>query len=182
MKKIMGVLILGCVLGALGAQEFKNFENWKTFSDEADGGDSKIATESSFIKLNGKEVLTVRATGKVTTKFQYGFAGMNAEPDPKTAEVLKSGTGVSFWTKGDGKTYRVRVETSNITDYDYYGFVFTAAKGKDIEIKVPYKSLKQEGWGGKKPFDPTKITKISFQTVGQPLESFELILSGLAAY
>jgi len=177
MKKNL-VLVITTLLVMSGvqlfAQDFINGFKWSVYDDTANGGSSVINMNSAMEKIGGKEVHVVTLTGKVTTKYQYGFAGVAVDPDEATLQALKIGKGISFKTIGDGKQYRVRIETSDITDYDYYGKVFYAPKdSKPKEVVVPYSSLTQEGWGAKKKFNPENIVKISFQTVGQPISSFE---------
>jgi len=174
MKKKLLIAGMFCAVVALCifAQGVVNGFSWAVYDDTANGGSSVITMKSTTEKIDGKEVYAVTFTGKVTTKYQYGFAGAVANPDDATLAALKSGKGISFETAGDGKKYRVRIETADITDYDYFGKEFVASKNAQ-EIVVPYTALTQEGWGAKKKFDPSKIVKVSFQTIGQPISSFE---------
>jgi len=178
-KSIVLLTVLLVSAGMLFAQSFSNSDKWSLFDDKGDNGSSKISRKSEIVNIDGNDVLSVTLTGTVTTKFQYGYAGATADGDPAVIEALKSASAITFKTKGDGKTYRVRVETSNVTDYDYFGFVFTAPKGKAVEVTVPYSKLKQEGWGAPKKFDAANAKKVSFQTVGQPIESFEFTIIDL---
>lgn len=161
------------------AQEFKASEMWNAYNDKADGGSSVIEKTSEIVKIGDRDVLSVTVKGSVTTQFQYGFCGLAASADPATLKALREGSGISFQTKGDGGKYRIRVETSDITDFNMFGKEFTAPKGKPVEIVIPFKSVAQEPWGIKKKFDPSKITKISFHTIGQPIPSYELTVIDL---
>lgn len=178
-KKIAGIAVLLLCAGLLFAQGFDKPDSWSTFADKADNGDSVVQKETAFEKRAGIDVLKVRLTGKVTTKFQYGYVGMTADGGSASAEALKKGKGITFKVTGDGKQYRVRVETTDVRDFDYYGFVFTAPQGKEVEVTVPYSSLKQEGWGAKKNFNPANASKVSFQTVGQPHASVDFTVIDL---
>ncbi len=163
----------------VAAQEFKASDKWNSFDDKANGGSSVVTKTSEFVKIGDRDVLSVTIKGNVTTKYQYGFCGLSADADPATLKAIREGSGIKFLAAGDGKKYRVKVETSDITDFNMFGKEFTAAKGKPVEIVVPFKSLTQEPWGIKKKFDPAKIVKVSFQTIGQPISSYELTITDL---
>lgn len=177
---LLTVLLVSAAM--LFAQSFSNSEKWVTFNDKADGGSSTVNKKSEMVSIDGKEVLAVTVTGEVTTKFQYGYVGITADGDPATVAALKEATGITFYTKGDGKKYRVRVETSDIKDFSYHGFVFTAPKGKMVQVTVPFKKLSQETWGATKKFNAANASKVSFQTMGQPISSFEFTIADLKPY
>ncbi len=179
MKKILAVAVAFAIAGALSAQSFNNPDKWGAFDDKGDKGDSIVKKESSFEERAGKNVLKVRLTGKVTTKFKYGFVGVTAEGDPATVKALQTGKGIVFKTVGDGKKYKVRVETSDVKDYDFYCFVFTAPVGTETEVVVPFEKLAQEGWGAKKKFNAANASKVGFQTVGQPHDSIDVTIIDL---
>lgn len=179
------ILTAALVLAAsalISAQTFNDPDKWFAFDDKANGGSSTITKATSIEPLGGKDVVAVAVTGAVTTKYQYGFIGFGADPSPETLAFMKTAKGIRFQAVGDGKKYRVKISTSVITDYDDYGFVFTAPTGKPVTVTVPYTSLTQEGWGAKKKFDPSKITKVQFQTIGQPIPAVSVKIIGLEAY
>jgi len=178
-KSFILVTVLLVSVAILFAQSFSNSEKWVTFNDKADGGSSTINKKAEMVTIDGKEVLAVTVNGTVTTAFQYGYAGITADGDAPTVAALKEATGITFYTKGDGKKYRVRVETSDVKDFNYHGFVFTAPKGKMVQVTVPFKKLTQETWGAQKKFNAANASKVSFQTMGQPLPSFELTIADL---
>ena len=176
------LLVLAAVFvsaGMLFAQSFSNSDKWSVYDDKGDGGSSTIAKKSEMVTVEGAEVLAVTLTGTVTKKCPYGYVGATADGDPATIAALKEATGITFYTKGDGKNYRVRVETSDIRDYDHFGFVFTAPEGKLVKVTVPFSKLTQEGWGAKKKFNAANASKVSFQTVGQPLERYAFTIADL---
>jgi hypothetical protein len=84
-----------------------------------------------------------------------------------------------FKTVGDGKKYKVRVETSDVKDYDFYCFVFTAPVGTETEVVVPFEKLAQEGWGAQKKFNAANASKVGFHTVGQPHDSIDVTIIDL---
>ena len=175
-RKLIASVVLMMALTAAGvfAQGFTNPDKWFTYDDKADRGNSKVSKASAFEQIDGRDVLSVTMTGEVTKKCAYGFIGIGVTPEPAELKALQGASGIAFKAAGDGRKYRVKVETSDIKDYDVYGFVFEAPKGAPVEISVPYAKMTQEGWGAKKKFKKENITKIQFQTIGQPIPTVEL--------
>lgn len=163
-----------CLLLAGSATVFAQSFSFFPFDDKGNGGSSEIKMDSTMETIQGKEYPVSTITGKVTNKYQYGFIGVAVKPDPKMLELLKSAKGIKFKVIGDGQKYRVKVETSDITDFDHYGKEFATKKGEPVEITVPYSALVQEGWGAKKKFNLASILQLGFQTIGQPIPSVSL--------
>jgi hypothetical protein len=172
-RSVFFIFALSMAASCIFAQTFKA-EMWSTYDDKGNGGSSIITLNAANETVEGTEALVATATGSVTTKYQYGFVGMIATPDKEILSGLVEGKGIRFKTSGDGLKYRVRVETSDITDFDYYGKEFTAPKGTPKEVVLKYSDLVQEPWGAQKKFDRSKIVKVSFQTVGQPIKAFSV--------
>ena len=167
--------ILLCSAFLLSA-DFTSPEGWFAYDDSAapNNGSSKISIES----VKNGEILSVTAKGSVTKKFQYGFAGFGINPSPAELANIKKAKGFKFKVKGDGRAYRVRTHTSNVSDYNYYGKIFITKPGQIIEVKVLYSELEQEAWGSKVVFNKNKITQITFQTTEQPIAGFALTIIG----
>ena len=173
MRKIyLSILTMLFVSGALFAQDFSSPDSWFTYDDKEapNNGSSSISMKSA----KEGDALAVSVTGSVTKKFQYGFAGFGVNPSKTELERLKVAKGIKFKVIGDGRAYRVRVEISNVKDYNHYGKVFITKPGQVVEVIVPYASLEQEPWGTKLVFKKGNIQKISFQTTEQPISKFEL--------
>ncbi len=160
----------------LFSADFSNPEGWFAYDDSAapNNGSSKIYIES----VKSGEVLSVTAKGSVTKKFQYGFAGFGINPSPAELANIKKAKGFKFKVKGDGRAYRVRANTSNIRDYNYFGKVFVTKSGQIVEVKVMFSELEQESWGTKVSFNKNKINQFTFQTTEQPIASFTLTIIG----
>lgn len=72
--------------------------------------------------------------------------------------------GLTYWYKGGA--HIVRVETSDVTNYDVHMMNMKAARTWTKAV-IRFKDLAQEGWGGVEvDFDPAHITNISFQAKG----------------
>ena len=72
--------------------------------------------------------------------------------------------GISYWFKGGKHT--VRLETSDITDYDVHGYVVNASYTNWKQVTVRFQDLTQEGFGEEVEFKKENITAISFQAKG----------------
>jgi hypothetical protein len=91
-------------------------------------------------------------------------------------------TGVHFWARGDGNTYRIELPSAAIKDYMYYSFPFTPPTDEWKEYRIPFKGFKQQPYGKKVPWTGTDIIGVHFFTVGGPLESFELQVDQIEFY
>ena len=138
------------------------------FYDDVTNGGS-----SSLIRGEYTEDGVFIMEGTVTAKLSYGFLGGGLAVKGDNKNLLSIAKGIKFMTKGDGKKYRIRIESRKVKDFDMHGYVFTAPS-TETEITVLYKDLKQEGWGSNVSFNPKDVFQISFQTVGQPHDSISL--------
>jgi len=161
----------------LTSADFSDPKRWFAYDDssEPNNGSSKISIEAE----NNSDGFYITAKGSVTKKFQYGFAGFGVNPSSVELANIKRAKGFKFKIKSDGRAYRVRVQTSNVKDYNYYGKIFVTKPGRLIEVQVLYSELEQESWGNKVQFNRNKITMITFQTIDQPIASFVITITGL---
>lgn len=163
MKKLMVLLAAALLSSAVFAQQ----KEWGVYTDADGNGGSSTATVTV-------ENDVTKVTGTVTTKYQYGFAGITLIGDKDAfIEELKNAKGIKLTVKGDGKDYNVRIETSDRSDYCFHEYTFKATE-KETTYEIPFKKLVQESWGKQKKFDVKKITTVSIQTIGQPIDSYSL--------
>jgi hypothetical protein len=167
---------------------------WYTYDDIPAGGSSKVwpPADQPFIMTEcGRKKGTFAAglKGSVTKDFEFGFIGMGYYMSP--ANVRKSfdlgnHKTISFWHKGDGGVYRVKIvstheEFINKDSDNQYGFDFkTGAQWQ--EIVIPFTSMSQQpGWGSKVELNKAllKIKEIQFMTLDRPLKSVELLIDTL---
>lgn len=71
--------------------------------------------------------------------------------------------GISYWYKGGKHT--IRVETSDVKDYDVHQAAVKAARVW-TKVTIRFKDLVQEGWGEEVDFIASNITAVSFQAKG----------------
>jgi hypothetical protein len=162
------MLITGTILSA---QSFYAV----TYDDKASqNGTSFINKVEDEEKIGGKTVKTFAFDGKVTTKYQYGFAGaIFIAADDETAEALWAAKGIKFKVVGDGKRYRFKAETPGGAD-NHYGKEFATKKDQENTVTIMFNTMAQEPyWGEKKPFKADEIKQLQIQTIGQPISSFK---------
>ena len=159
MKKLV---LFSCLVllagGFVFSQDFTNQEKWYTYNDKDNGGTYTV----------------VHMTGKVTTKYPYGFVGFGYRPVGADLDKVRNAKGITFKVIGDGKKYRFRGETTDIKDYNVHGKEFPTRAGQVMEVSIPWNYMLQESWGAKVGFVKGHLWQLSFQTVGQPYESVDL--------
>ncbi len=162
--------------------------NWFCANDAANGGNSVAMPDPFEIVTNDNGAHGssnyVRLTGKVTTKFQYGFILISFNLiDENTTMDLRKYSGIKFSYRGDGKSYTVQIKAKNNTDYNYYTYTITPTD-KWQDIAIPFTSFKQQAWGQKKSLEDSLKAAFGFQweTIGQPISSVKLELDDLNFY
>ena len=151
---------------------------WYAYDDKPNGGDSAIAYTGGGVGLDGG-VGGVAMNGpghesarslEVTYTFDQGtltyqpYVGWGAWFADK-ASPLDASQFVGIGYTYRGSAHRVRVETFEVTDYDYFGME-VAASADWQTIVVPYAQLSQAGWGIKVAFNPKNLGNISFEARG----------------
>jgi hypothetical protein len=152
---------------------------WYDNDDSTDGGTSTVIREIITPGAGGTGH-AIRMRGQVTTNYRYGYIGIGTTLaiDGSPYDISEY-TAVSFQVHGDGKQYRMRLESASVTDYDYHGYKFEAKSDGWRTIYVPFSELRQEGWGRHVSWTGTDIRNLSFQTVGQPHATVELDIDGI---
>jgi hypothetical protein len=97
--------------------------------------------------------------------------------------------GITFWHKGDGKKYRVKLVSTHPdfkdkdSDNQFGNDFHTTEEWGETEIHFT-NLFQQPGWGSKVDLSKalTQIKEIQFVTLGQPHESVELWIDGLEIF
>jgi len=162
---------------------------WFSYDNAADGGGSKATiTELDCppaMNITSRDLALIgctRLTGRVDIN---GFAGMARTLNPNGRPIdISSYRALTFFAKGDGKSYRVNLETDSVRQQDstdFHQFVFTTSADWR-QFVIPLTRFAQQGW------DPTKLVTftgqdvktVSFSAVGDPLDSIDLTVDRLA--
>jgi endoglucanase len=145
---------------------------WYAYDDSPDGGKSNLAfagAAGSAIAMGGAGFESQKCLS-VSYRFDKGTYAY--EPYVGLGVSLASGSvpydvtayaGIAYTYKGDA--HRVRVDTSDVKDYDYYG-VQVPASPTWTTVSISFDSLFQAGWGKSVAFDPKHVVRLSFEMTG----------------
>ena len=91
-------------------------------------------------------MLAFHLVGQITTSFVWGFAGLMLELDGETLENFGNAMAISFMVRGDGQTYSIEVQSSDVTDYGFFFFDFGTLAGEATRVTIPMLSFAQPAW------------------------------------
>ena len=158
---------------------------WYQYNDSQNGGASVMTftgVAPGAIAMNGPgyeserslEISYTLDQGTLTYPGYLGWGVWFADKD-KPMDVSPY-VGLAYSYKGGA--HRVRVETFEVTDYDFFGMDFPASASWTTVI-VPFSQMMQEGWGPRATFNPANVGNISFQVRGSKGQSGRLALDNL---
>jgi len=156
------------ILSALMRAAYTDRAQWIDWFVNDDG--------SSAINVDDSKTGTLAVTGNVS---ENGWVALNINPDAATLEALKTAVSISFKVKGDGKTYKITLQTSDVTDYDYHFVTFPTTNGVETTVTVNLSDFAQGGWGAPTPFNQSTVEFIQFRNNDGALGQFSLIVSDL---
>lgn len=134
-------------------------------------------TTSDFILAGGPQITGTVGAG--------GWAGMARTLNPSDLPVdISQYHALTFFARGDGKSYRVALETDAVRQLgstDFHQFVFTTSPAWRQYI-IPLSVFVQQGWDPNKlvPFTGKDVVSIAWQTIGAPLDSIDLAVDRVA--
>jgi len=147
---------------------------WTVFNDEANEGTSKINIS------NMDEVITVYGNIEpYTKKDKAGYVGWNITPDDTTLAKLKTATAISFKIRGDGRTYKIQLPTSDITDGNYYETTFATNRVSETTVTVNISDFARPKGGSSRAFNKQNIQNIQMMTLEGMRRGFRLTISDL---
>jgi len=159
------------VQGIRMISEFDGSENepkWFSVDDGVMGGLSKGGAELK----DGSMVFS----GKLSLENNGGFSSLRTG-DRKYDFTGKSG--FVLRVKGDGRTYKLRIETDARFNGSEIGYQadFETEAGKFVEVKVPFDTFKP-GWRGRKlegpPLDLSKVEEMGLVLADGKEGAFEI--------
>ncbi|TKJ32111.1 hypothetical protein CEE39_06305, partial [bacterium (candidate division B38) B3_B38] len=159
-----------------GDQLSKWNTQWEVVTDQVAGGSSTCAIQIIPQGAEGS-AKSLQLSGKVTTSFAFGFAGVSlylAPPGAEAADVSRYKE-IQFYAKGDGKQYRVVFATLAVTDFDDFSHLFTAREDWQL-VKIPLAELRQMGFGKRVKWTGRDVTSLQLTTFGAPYKSFLLVI------
>lgn len=137
---------------------------WYSFNDNVDGGKSRLQQQAwekeCFVTTGGHQSKGMLHADVILEKANYKWNPYYAFATSvaKTATVNPSSfAGISYWHKG--VAHKVRVETSEVKDYDFYSIRVGASADWTL-VTIDYAMLNQEGWGKKVPLNLDNSLKL----------------------
>jgi hypothetical protein len=70
--------------------------------------------------------------------------------------------GIGFWFYGDGNKYRLDVNTTDVGNYDWWGYTFTPTAGVWSFYQVPFSLMSQQHWGAAVTFNLTHVKGVQW--------------------
>jgi licheninase len=158
---------------------------WYLYDDSSNGGKSVIAftgAPAGKIAMNGTGYESQRSL-EVSCSFDQGaltyqpYLGFGVWFANKAAPFDASPyVGVAYTYRG--AAHAIRVETFEVTDYDFLG-TKVAASADWQTIIIPFSQLAQEGWGKHVQFNPKSVGNVSFQVRGNTGDKVTLAMDNL---
>ncbi len=162
---------------------------WFAFEDSVSGGASQVSLTlpecadannliSSDLAMSG----WAQIVGEVANK---GWVGLGRTLNPNGFPIdVSNYQALTFFARGDGKSYRVLVETDSVMQAgstDYHQFVFTTSP-EWRQYVIPLPSFSQQGWDPNNPvaFTGEDVKAVIWMTVGGPHDSIGLEIAGAA--
>lgn len=137
---------------------------WYTFNDNPNGGKSRIQQQAwqkeCFVTTGGYQSKGMLHADVILEKANYQWNPYYAFATSvaKTTTVNPSAfAGISYWHKG--VAHKVRVETAEVKDYDFYS-IRVGASTEWTLVTIEFSMLNQEGWGKKVAFNPDNSIKL----------------------
>ena len=153
--------------------------SWYSYSDVDNGGGSTVAYLAEGEGFESEHSLKADASFDQGDLTYEPYVGLGASLGSKTAPFDLSAYASLQYTYR-GLEHSVRLETTDVTDYDYHGVLVPASTTwKTVELALPL--FTQEGWGTKVPFDPTHVLALSFHVRGATDQTGSLEIDNLGA-
>ena len=173
-------IFYGFAMGSLGEtmndKPSGKWNDWMVVNDSVMGGISQSRPE-----ITDRDTLLF--LGNVSLENNGGFASIRHVAEPFG---LDEGEGILIGVKGDGKTYQLRVRTSDGFDGMAYKTDFKTVKGEWQEFRFPWSGFTATYRGrlveNAPALEAINIRQIGFLISDKQAGSFELEIVTLEAY
>ena len=158
---------------------------WYSYTDGSNGGKSTLSftgATGSAIVMNGagyesNKSLEVSYSLDQGTYANAPYLGFGASIGTTAAPYdLRAYAGISYTYQGSA--HRMRVETSEVTDYDVFGVDVPAATSWTT-VTLPFVNFTQQGWGKKVDFNLGHVLRLSFALTGSTGNTGKLQIDNL---
>lgn len=149
---------------------------WYAVNDDVMGGISRGGATLT-------DHQTLRFSGDLSLENNGGFSSIRNVARPFG---IGSGDGIRLSVKGDGKTYQLRVQTSNWYDGIAYKAEFTTVEGKWQEFEIPWSAFSATFRGQSVPdapvLDSNEIRQVGFLIAGAQAGPFALEIAAITPF
>lgn len=151
--------------------------SWFSYDDQDNGG---LSTQSVVFDEPGPSSL-----GSLLFSFTFDQGELTYEPYVGVGVSLNGAAGDFSAYSALRYSYRgaahvVRIESSDVDDYDYHG-VRLPASSTWTTVEIPFLLMSQEGWGEDVVLNPENVAAISFHVRGATGQTAELAIDDLYA-
>ena len=143
-----------------GDEETAQGNGWYTYDDNGNGGASTIERS---IANEGYQSAHAIKINYVLDKGEYGYAPYSALAVSVDKADFSNIGGFHYCYKGGAHV--LRIETSDIEDYDVHGISIKKASNWTC-MDIKFRDLAQEGWGEPVAFNKENINQFSIQVKG----------------
>ena len=162
------------IIGLMGGKSGSG--GWFVVNDDVMGGVSQSRAELSDRR-------TLQFSGNVSLENNGGFASIRHSAG---AFKVGEGRGVRLHVKGDGKTYQLRVRTSNRWDGISYKADFTTVEGKWLDLEIPWDAFEPTFRGRYVPDAPSlkgeEIKQVGFLIADGQAGEFDLEVAAIEPF
>jgi len=145
------------------ATGFNDPDAWYSFTDDSGAADTIVELYTEWETIQGELYLVANFDTDIPNKFGFTHAGISVIPDHTTLCDLQAAHGIKFMIIGDGHDYLVRIETSDVTDGNWFQREIHTKKGQITEVSIPYRKFLQSG-AKKSKLKKNLITGLSIVT------------------
>ena len=141
---------------------------WFVFSDPQSNVTLVLENCTQFSGISSNDLSLAgcaKMIGNITTPNGYVGIGQALNPNGRPIDVSQYQV-LTFYAKGDGKSYSVKIETDSVDDYDHHQFIFTAFE-EGRQFVIPLSSFIQQGWGKPIPFTGKDVKIVSWVTASK---------------
>ncbi|MBN1758672.1 MAG: hypothetical protein JW863_10160 [Chitinispirillaceae bacterium] len=147
---------------------------WFSYCDQDSGGNSTITPQRTVEGYPFTPVSSGARNSKYAASFTYvlnqgsyqyqPYAGIGFNLDIISGWDISAATGIRFYYKGSSS--RVRIGSSNITDFGWWGYDVPASTDWKL-VNLVWSQFNQPEWAEIMPFDRTAVLHITFEVLGE---------------
>jgi len=150
---------------------------WESMTDIMLAGESSadLSFSDGVMKISGNvssKAGFASFAGSTINFFHTDYEGFN----------VTDYTGIKLNVRGDGKEYRITLNSQKVIDFDEFFTTFETEKNNFSEVLIPFSQLKQFGFGEKIDWDGNDVYGLSILTFGNPGKDYFIEIDKIEFY